>query len=151
MGWRSLVGAFRALSPDEKAFFVASWLLAPPVSAAVELVGFDAVSGVLRRVPRLGHSSSRAAIPVERSELLVRRAFRWSIARPVLAKGGCLPQSIVQYTVHTLAGDDVRLVVGVPRSPKTEQAESFEAHAWVARSGEPRTDIEHAVLFELGG
>ena len=136
----------RALSPRDRAFFVGSWLLAGPVTAALAIGGFARATRALKRLPRLVERD--APVDVARDEELVRRAFAWSLARWSVKGGGCLPRSMVQYALHTLAGEPVRLVVGVPpHAPR--DPESFEAHSWVEAVGRPRPDVTHAVLFEL--
>lgn len=135
---------FSTLSSAEQRFFLAAWLLATPVTAGLKLAGFRRMTQLLQRVPRVGRAA--ASIDPRRGDLLVRRAFRWSPAR-LYAKdqNGCLPRSMVQYCVHALRGDDVRLCVGVP----PDRGAGFEAHAWVDQRDAPRPDIDHATIFEL--
>ncbi|NUP07087.1 MAG: lasso peptide biosynthesis B2 protein [Polyangiaceae bacterium] len=137
---------FAALSREERAFFVASWLLAPAATAGLKVAGFRRMTDLLRRVPAR-KSVLFADVGVERAESLVRRAFRWSIARWSVRDGGCLPQSMVQYAVHTLGGDEVRFVVGVQRGEPAPVG--FEAHAWIEDARRTRPDRKHEAIFEL--
>jgi hypothetical protein len=151
---------FRKLSPRERSFFVVSWLLAAPMSAALSLAGFRRTTALLAKVPSLAFGvrsgDDRRQVKVERAEELVQRAFRWSPARWSAADGGCLPRSMVQYAVHRLSGSDVRLVVGVRREADSASRDpgappGLDAHAWIEDRARPRSDVSHAVIFAMPG
>jgi hypothetical protein len=149
MSWSRRWSAFVSLDRRERELFVASWMLAVPASAVLSLGGFHRATKVLGWVTR--HSPprrDRSGIDVQRAETLVRRAFQTSPARWHVEGGGCLPQSLVQYALQTLAGDPVRLVVGVPPEVPATPSD-FEAHAWVEERERRRHDVKHKVIFEL--
>lgn len=136
--------SFLTLTPPEQRFFLASWLLAAPITAGLRLTGFRRMTHALQHLPRRRSADSK--IDAQRGDQLTLRAFRWSLARWSASDvDGCLPRSMVQYVVHSLRGDDVRLHIGIA----PERRDGFEAHAWVEDRGAPRPDIDHAVIFEL--
>lgn len=141
-GWRTFAG----LSRSERTFVGLAWVLALPATAAVSALGFRRTTSMLdklsiiKAVARIGRPNQ--AVTVERGEQLVRGAFRNS-----LAPGGCLPESIVQYTLHVVRGQPVKLVLGVRRA----EAAPVAAHAWVENASGPQRDLDHAVIYELFG
>jgi hypothetical protein len=130
---------FISYAPVEQAFIVGALAAAPVVALTLHAFGLRRTLGWARRASALSaRRDPSKPLDVERGEQLVRRAFAYT---PV--SGGCLPESIVQYLLHTRFGPEPRLVVGVRRergadpSLHDDHGWKLGAHAWVEAAHGP--------------
>jgi hypothetical protein len=134
----SLIGALRSwrrLDPAARRFSLVAWLLAPPVTVALEVVGFRRVRRVLH-VP-VARPRTGSEVDAQRGEELVARVFAHT-----LVSGACLPRSVVQVLTHP-----AELVLGV-EAARVGRSEDFEAHAWVEEPGGARRNESFERLSE---
>jgi len=118
---------FAALRPEERAFAARAWLAAPVVRASLALVGLKSTLRWVDAVPaREAPSPASSGVSVAEGGALVGGAFRTHLA--LVARGECLPRSMVQYLLHRRDGVPARLVIGVKRP---ERGAPIEAHAWI--------------------
>ena len=147
---------FAALLPEERAFAASAWVAAPVVRASLALVGLKGtlrwVEGARPVTPRsttrdASASRRRAArVSVAAGSALVSGAFRAHLTRGAdVARGQCLPRSVVQYLLHRRDGVPARLVVGVKRAGP---GAAIEAHAWVEASQASGREGASATGFE---
>lgn len=142
----ALAEKLAALPPPERRFFARAWLLGPVVVAFLRARGLQRALELLakRRFAPRG-----TCVEVDAGERLVRAAFRYGLGRHAAATSGtCLPESIVQYTLHLDTGPTPRLVIGVRKTASSEGNE-LRAHAWVERDDGPRREADFAPIVEL--
>lgn len=132
--------SWRLLEPSARRFSLVAWLLAPPVTLALEVAGFKRVRRVLD-IP-IARPRTGSAVDSQRGEELVARVFAHT---PV--SGACLPRSVVQVLTHRLLGHPAELVLGF-EPEKASQPEGFEAHAWVEEPGGARRNESFQRLSE---
>lgn len=136
-----LIASFAALPAHEMRFVALSWLFAPASHLLLRSRGMRAAATLANRLPAVFHGG----VGADRGEWLVKAAFRHAPA-----PAGCLPEAVVQLAAHRLAGDRVRLLVGVRRAGRFgESQEDFEAHAWIEDEAGPSRDERHAVIFTV--
>jgi hypothetical protein len=139
----SLIGALRSwrrLDPAARRFSLVAWLLAPPVTVALEVAGFRRVRRVLH-VP-VARPRTGSEVDAQRGEELVARVFAHT-----LVSGACLPRSVVQVLTHRVLGHPAELVLGV-EAARVGRSEDFEAHAWVEEPGGARRNESFERLSE---
>ncbi|MBI4950632.1 MAG: lasso peptide biosynthesis B2 protein [Myxococcales bacterium] len=126
----AVLRAFRALgkgaklTAPERRVLLLAWLAAPLVTSSLRAVGLKGTRWWLSASARAGARllPGPLALPdVPRAAELVAVAYRYH-----WVGGECLPRALTQAWLHGLAGQSVRLCIGV-----APQGERLAAHAWV--------------------
>ncbi len=134
---RNLLQRYKALSRKERRLFLQAILLLPLLHASLRLAGFRRTQALLGRwisadsgslPPAEAHAQSAIAVTVR----MVRAASRHTLTRAT-----CLEGSLVLWWLLARQGISSQLRIGIRK-----EAEKFEAHAWVERSGAVLNDPE---------
>ncbi len=131
-------------------FFVRAWSATFVVEASLRSLGYRRTVEWIEQQKR----PSKKGVSVALGARLVTVAYKMHVFR-----GGCLPQSLVQYLLHQRDGTEARFVVGVRRgtsvrnppvhSGATRPLANVQAHAWV--EGEDETSLGFSPIFQTKG
>jgi len=124
---------WHSLSKSDRALVIRAMFLLPIVAASLKTVGLRRTQSWLTR-----NSLGPMVPPTEQTRANVRRAAQMVAAacRQLPPRSGCLPRTIVLWSLLRHRGIDSDVRIGVRADTEAE----FQAHAWLEWNGEVIND-----------